>query len=119
MAYDESNIFAKIIDGDIPCNKIYEDEYNIAFNDINPVKPVHVLLLPKGKYTSMNEFSQNASDAEMVALNKAIFEIAKKTGIAESGYRVITNCGKNSGQEVPHLHLHILGGGDIGPLVTK
>lgn len=119
MTYDENNIFAKIIKGEIPCDKVYEDDFTLAFNDISPSAPVHVLVLPKGKYVSWNDFSQKASNEEITALHKAVFKVAEKTNITQTGYRVISNCGSNGGQEVPHLHLHVLGGKDIGPLVSK
>ena len=119
MVYDENNIFARIIKGEIPCKKLYEDEHTLAFADINPLAPVHILVIPKGKYSSQTDFAQNASAAEMVAVNKAIAKVATDAGITENGYRVITNIGENGGQEVKHLHYHILGGHKIGAMVAK
>ena len=119
MTYDDNNIFAKIIRGEIPCKKIYEDEYTLAFPDINPLAPVHILVIPKGKYISQTEFAEKATDAEIAALHKAIVKVAKDAKITENGYRVITNIGENGGQEVKHLHFHVLGGHKIGAMVTR
>lgn len=119
MAYDDQNIFAKIIRGEIPCNKVFEDDHTLAFNDIHPQAPVHVLVIPKGAYVDMDDFAANASDAEMAALTKAIGEVARIAGVADSGYRLITNNGADSHQEVPHLHFHILGGRPLGPLLRR
>lgn len=119
MAYDDQNIFAKILRGEIPCNKVFEDDHTLAFNDIHPQAPVHVLVIPKGAYVDMDDFSANASDAEMAALSKAIGHVARLAGVADSGYRLITNNGPDSHQEVPHLHFHILGGRPLGPLLRR
>lgn len=118
MAYDDNNIFAKILRGDIPCKKVYEDDKVLAFHDIHPQAPVHVLVVPKGAYTDMTDFTTNASDAEIAALYRALGKIAQETGLAQTGYRVISNCGSNGGQEVPHLHLHLLGGRRLGRMVA-
>lgn len=117
MAYDANNIFARILRGEIPCQKVYEDEYVLAFNDISPQKPVHILVIPKGAYVSHDDFSARASDTEIAAFTRAVGEIARTAGVAESGYRLIANAGINGGQEVPHYHVHILGGADVGPMV--
>lgn len=117
--YDENNIFAKILRGEIPCDKVYEDDHVLAFNDIAPQAPVHVLVIPKGAYVSIDDFGANASAEEMKAFFKAVALIAKEKGIIESGFRSITNTGEDGGQEVPHFHMHLLGGAPVGPLLSK
>ena len=120
MIYDNSNIFAKILRGEIPCNKIYEDDFILSFYDINPQKKIHALVIPKGKYVDLDDFSLNASPEEMVALFKGINIVAKKLGIsteAGKGYRALTNISDDGGQEVPHLHFHLFGGEKIGRMV--
>jgi histidine triad (HIT) family protein len=119
MSYDESNIFARILRGELPATKVYEDEHVLAINDIHPQAPVHILVMPKGKYVSFADFSENASDAEIAAFTRAIGRIAREAGVATSGYRLILNHGPDSLQEVPHLHAHILGGRVIGPLTAR
>ncbi|HEX4507098.1 MAG TPA: histidine triad nucleotide-binding protein [Alphaproteobacteria bacterium] len=119
MAYDDNNIFARILRGEIPAARIYEDEHVFAINDINPQAPTHILVMPKGKYVSVQDFSEKASDAEIAALIRATGKIAKAAGVAESGYRLLFNHGPHSHQEVAHLHIHILGGRPLGPLVVK
>jgi len=119
MAYDDNNIFARILRGEIPSKPVYEDEHVLAINDINPQAPTHILVMPKGKYVSFDDFSEKASDAEIVALNRATGKIARAAGVAGTGYRLIFNHGPHSHQEVPHLHIHILGGRPMGPLVLK
>ena len=118
MAYDESNIFARILRGEIPCTRIDEDEYTLSFADINPQAPVHILVIPKGAYTDWSDFAANASGKETVAFFRAISRVAELTGIGETGYRVISNIGSDSHQEVRHLHMHVLGGRPIGPLLA-
>jgi diadenosine tetraphosphate (Ap4A) HIT family hydrolase len=118
MAYDPNNIFARILRGEIPCRKIYEDDYALAFHDINPQAKVHALVIPKGAYVSMDDFSAQASDAEIAGLIRAVGEVARKLGIAESGYRILANAGPDSRQEVPHLHIHIFGGQDLGRMIA-
>jgi len=118
MAYDTDNIFARILRGEIPCQKVFEDDHVLAFNDIGPQKPVHILVIPKGAYVSHDDFAANASDAEIVAFTRAVGEIARAVGVAESGYRLIANAGADGGQEVPHYHVHILGGAPAGPMVS-
>ena len=115
-AYDSNNIFAKILRGEIPCNKIYEDDFAIAFNDIAPKAPVHVLVIPKGAYVSIADFSRDASAEEIAGLYKAV-KVVDQLGIEDSGFRTIANTGLNGGQEVPHFHLHILAGRILGPMV--
>lgn len=117
MAYDPHNIFAKILRGDIPCQKIDEDEHTLSFADIHPQAPVHILVIPKGAYCDWADFSARASAAEITAFTKAISRVAELSGISETGYRVISNIGPDSHQEVPHLHMHVLGGTPVGPLV--
>ena len=120
MSYDENNIFAKILRGEIPCKKIYEDEYVLSFYDINPQKKIHALVIPKGKYIDLDDFCKNASPNEMVGMFKGIEEVAKKLGISNDkgkGYRALTNIGSDGGQEVPHLHFHLFGGEKIGKMV--
>jgi|TARA_X000000368_G_C22919122_1_gene662225 histidine triad (HIT) family protein len=121
MSYDKENIFAKIIRGEIPCDKIYEDDYALSFEDIRPQAPSHALIIPKGEYTDVNDFSANASNEEIVGFNRAIAIVADKLGISEqsggNGYRLIANAGKDSHQEVPHLHFHLLAGRPLGPMV--
>jgi diadenosine tetraphosphate (Ap4A) HIT family hydrolase len=108
--YDPENIFAKILRGEIPCTKVYEDDHVLAFNDIAPQAPTHVLVIPKGAYTSYDDFALNASDAEIVAYTRAIGKISKEVGVVEDGYRLIANTREHGRQDVPHLHVHILGG---------
>ena len=114
MAYDQNNIFAKILRGEIPCAKVFENDHVLAFNDIAQKAPVHILIIPKGAYISSADFSLNASEEEIVSLNRAIGEIAREKGIVESGFRVISNHGLDARQEVPHYHVHLLGGNDLG-----
>jgi len=120
MSYDDSDIFAKILRGEIPCNKIYEDDFILSFNDINPQKKIHALVIPKGKYVDLDDFSLNATQEEMAGLIKGINIVAKKLGLSTEvgkGYRALTNIGDNGGQEVPHLHFHLFGGEKIGKMV--
>ena len=119
MKYDENNIFAKILRGEIPCKKIYEDDFVLSFHDINPQKKIHVLVIPKGKYIDLDDFSQNASKEEIVGLIKGINVVAKKLEISVDtgrGYRALANISEDGGQEVPHLHAHVLGGKNLGNL---
>ena len=120
MSYDDNNIFAKILRGEISCKKIYEDEFVLSFHDINPQKKIHALVIPKGKYLDLDDFSQNASPDEMVGLLKGINIVANKLQIsrdAGKGYRALTNISEDGGQEVPHLHFHLFGGEKIGKMV--
>ncbi|MDG1709001.1 MAG: histidine triad nucleotide-binding protein [Emcibacteraceae bacterium] len=118
MAYDQNNIFAMILRGDIPCDKVYEDEFALSFKDINPQAPVHTLVIPKGEFLSMADFTSNAS-AELVAgFFRAVGETARKLNLEEDGYRLIANTGDNAHQEVPHLHFHILSGKKLGPMLS-
>jgi len=122
MTYDKNNIFAKILRGEIPCKKIYEDEFVLAFHDINPQKKVHALIITKGAYVNLDDFSSKASEREILGLIKGISVVAKKVGVSEEvkggGYRSLVNVGANGGQEVPHLHFHIFGGEKVGKMVS-
>jgi len=120
MSYDNNNIFAKILRGEIPCKKIYEDDFVLSFHDINPQKKIHALIIPKGKYIDLDDFTLNAKPDEMVGLFKGINKVAKKLGISVDsgkGYRALTNISEYGGQEVPHLHFHLFGGEKIGKMV--
>ena len=120
MTYDDNNIFAKILRGEIPCNKIYEDDFILSFHDINPQKKIHALVISKEKYMDLDDFSLNASPEEMVGLLKGINKVAKKLRISTvigKGYRVLSNIGDHGGQEVPHLHFHLFGGEKVGKMV--
>ena len=118
MSYDKNNIFAKILRGEIPCKKVYENDHVLAFHDINPQKKVHVLVIPKGEYVDLNDFNNKASNKEIVEFNKAITHVSNLLGAKEKGYRTLTNIGKDGGQEVPHLHFHIFAGENIGKMVS-
>lgn len=117
MAYDPNNVFARILRGEIPCKRIYEDEHALAFHDINPQAKLHALVIPKGAYVSMADFTAKASEAEITGLFRAVGEVARKLGLVESGYRILANAGPDSRQEVPHLHIHVFGGQDLGRMV--
>ena len=120
MSYDENNIFAKILRGEIPCNKIYEDDYVSSFHDINPQKKIHALVIPKGKYIDLDDFNAKASDKEIVGLMKGISIVAKKLDMSLNtgkGYRTLSNLNEHGGQEVPHLHFHLFGGEKVGKMV--
>ena len=117
MAYDENNIFAKIIRGEIPCDKVYEDDYALAFRDINPQTPTHVLVVPKGPYISSDDFTEKASDAEIAGLMRAVGKVARDLGAVADGYRMLSNHGRDAHQEVPHFHIHIFAGKDLGRMI--
>ncbi|HYG88987.1 MAG TPA: histidine triad nucleotide-binding protein [Azospirillum sp.] len=117
--YDPNNVFARILRGEIPCKKVYEDEHTLAFHDINPLTPTHILVIPKGPYVDMDHFTAEASDAEIAGLFKAVGEVARQAGAVENGYRILANCGPDSHQEVPHLHIHIFAGRDLGPMIGR
>lgn len=119
MPYNPQNIFAKILRGEIPCQKVYEDDHILAFHDIHPQAKVHILVIPKGEYMDMTDFSQNASEGEIAALFRAVGKIAKEHDLDASGYRILSNIGLNGGQEVPHLHIHMFGGQPLGPMVAR
>lgn len=117
MAYDDQNIFAKILRGEIPCDKVYEDDFVLAFRDIAPQAPVHILVIPKGAYISIEDFGANGSAEEIAGFYKAVSLIAQQEGLVEKGFRSIANTGDHGGQEVPHFHMHLLGGAPVGPMV--
>ena len=120
MVYDKNNIFAKILRGEIPCKKYYENDFVLAFEDIFPQRKIHVLIIPKGEYTDLDDFHRKGTDIEIIEFFKAITHVAKllKVSNVEGGYRTLSNIGKNGGQEVPHLHFHIFGGEKIGKMVN-
>ena len=121
MPYDKNNIFAKILRKQIPCKKVFENEFVLAFHDVNPQKKIHVLVIPKGEFIDFDHFHQKASDKEIIEFNKAILEVVKilKISSKHNGYRVLSNIGNDGGQEVPHLHYHIFGGEHLGEMVVK
>ena len=115
--YDHDNIFAKILRGEIPCDKVYEDDFVLAFRDIAPQAPIHILVIPKGAYVSIEDFSLQASAEEIKAFYEAVAKISAEQGVNDSGFRCIANTGDNGGQEVPHFHMHILGGKKLGAML--
>ena len=117
MSYDNNNIFAKILRNEIPCNKIYEDEFVLSFHDINPQKKIHALVIPKGEYVDLDDFNKKASDKEIIEFHKALSHVPSLLGATGKGYRVLSNIGSDGGQEVPHLHFHIFAGEKIGKMV--
>ena len=116
--YDDQNIFAKILRGEIPSNRVYEDAFAIAFHDINPQAPTHLLVIPKGAYVSWNDFSARAGDAEIAGFVRAVGTVARAAGLVEPGYRLLANIGQNGHQEVPHLHVHVFGGRPLGAMLA-
>lgn len=119
LPYDDQNIFAKILRGEIPNRTVYEDEWALAFHDINPQAPVHILVVPKGAYVSWDDFSAKASDAEIAGFIRAVGHVAREQGLVAPGYRLLANAGINSHQEVPHLHVHLFGGKALGPMLLR
>ena len=117
--YDDSNIFARILRGEIPCRKVFEDDFSLAFHDINPQAALHVLVIPKGKYISFADFSAQASDAEIAGFTRAVGRIARDLGLDGPGYRILANMGEHAGQEVPHFHVHVFGGHALGPMLLR
>jgi len=117
--YDDQNVFAKILRGEIPCRKVYEDEWALAFHDINPQAPTHILVIPKGGYVSWDDFSAKAADAEIAGFVRAVGHVAREAGLVAPGYRLLANTGFNSHQEVPHLHVHLFAGRQLGPLLAR
>ncbi|WP_333570989.1 histidine triad nucleotide-binding protein [Sphingomonas sp.] len=117
--YDDQNVFAKILRGEIPAKKVYEDAYAIAFHDIAPQAPHHLLVIPTGAYVSWDDFSGNATDAEIAGFVRAVGEVARAAGMVEPGYRLLANTGLDAGQEVPHLHVHIFAGQPLGPMLAR
>jgi len=119
LEYDNQNIFAKILRGEIPCRKVFDDEWAFAFYDINPQAPVHVLVIPKGAYVSWDDFSAKASDVEIAGFVRAVGHVGRELGLVEPGYRLLANIGMDAHQEVPHLHVHIFGGKPLGPMLMR
>ena len=119
LPYDDTNIFARILRGELPCRKVHEDEYALAFHDINPQAPVHVLVIPKGRYVSWADFAAKASEAEIAGFVRAVGRIAADLGLVEPGYRLLANVGQHGHQEVPHLHVHLFGGRPLGPMLAR
>lgn len=117
-AYDDANIFARILRGEIPCKKVFEDEWALAFHDINPQAPVHVLVIPKGRYVSFADFSTQASDAEIAGFMRAVGRVARELGLEREGYRLLANMGEHAGQEVPHFHVHLFAGRPLGRMLV-
>ena len=115
--YDDTNIFAKILRGEIPSTKVYEDEFTFAFPDINPAAPTHILVIPKGRYVSWDDFSEHGSDAEIAGFVRAVGKVAREAGLVENGYRLLANTGPDSNQQVAHLHVHIFAGRPLGPML--
>ncbi len=117
--YDAKNIFAAILRGEVPAKTVMETEHSLAFHDISPLAPIHVLVIPKGAYVSWNDFTAKASDAEIADFARCIGEVARQVGADAQGYRILSNIGKRGGQEVPHLHAHIFGGAPLGPMLAR
>ena len=119
LPYDDDNIFAKILRGEIPCKRVHEDDFALAFHDINPQAPTHLLVIPKGRYVSWDDFSARASEAEIAGFIRAVGHVARAAGLVEPGYRLLANIGGDGHQEVPHLHVHVFGGRPLGPMLTR
>lgn len=117
--YDDQNIFAKVLRGEIPSRTAYEDEFALAFHDIAPQAPVHILVIPKGPYVSWDDFSERASDGEIAGFIRAVGHVAREAGLVEPGYRLLANTGRHGHQEVPHLHVHIFGGRPLGAMLAR
>ncbi|VXC89710.1 histidine triad nucleotide-binding protein [Sphingomonas sp. AX6] len=117
--YDDDNIFAKILRDEIPSKRVYEDDYAVAFHDINAQAPTHILVIPRGRYVSWDDFTANASDAEISGFIRAVGHVAREAGLVEPGYRLLANTGMDAHQEVPHLHVHIFGGRKLGPMLAR
>ncbi|MBK9433137.1 histidine triad nucleotide-binding protein [Sphingorhabdus sp.] len=119
LGYDDSNIFARILRGEIPNKTVYQDDWALAFHDINPQAPIHILVIPKGAYVSWDDFSERASDAEIAGFVRAVGKVARDLDLVSPGYRLLANTGINSHQEVPHLHVHLFGGKALGPMLAR
>lgn len=117
--YDPANLFARILRDEIPARRVYEDEWAIAFHDIAPQAPTHILVIPRGPYVSWDDFSARASDAEIAGFVRAVGSVAREQGLAAPGYRLLANAGPHGGQEVPHLHVHLFGGASLGPMLAR
>jgi diadenosine tetraphosphate (Ap4A) HIT family hydrolase len=116
--YEDDNVFARILRGELPCNKVFEDEWALAFHDIRPAAPTHILVIPKGRYVSWDDFSEHASAEEIAGFVRAVGRVAREAGLVAPGYRLLANIGGHAGQEVPHLHVHIFGGRGLGPMLA-
>ena len=119
LPYDDTNIFARILRGELPSKTVMESEHSLAFHDINPLAPIHILVIPRGRYVSWDDFSEAASEAEVVDFTRLIGKVARSVGADAQGYRILSNIGKRGGQEVPHLHVHIFGGAPLGPMLAR
>ncbi|MEE8229910.1 MAG: histidine triad nucleotide-binding protein [Qipengyuania citrea] len=119
LAYDDDNIFAKILRGEIPSTRVYEDEWAYAFEDINPQAEVHTLVIPRGRYVSWDDFSVRAEAEEIAGFVRAVGKVARDKGLVETGYRMMANIGAHGGQEVAHLHVHLFGGEPLGPMIAR
>ena len=119
LPYDDQNIFARILRGEVPCQKVYEDDQALAFQDIAPQAPVHILVIPRGRYVSWDDFSAKASDDEIAAFVRAVGHVAREQGLVAPGYRLLANTGQHGHQEVPHLHVHLFGGRQLGTMLPK
>jgi len=119
LPYDDQNIFAKILRGEIPCKKVYEDDWALAFHDINPQAPLHVLVIPKGAYVSWDDFSARAPAEDIAGFVRAVGAVAREAGLVEPGYRLLANIGQHGHQEVPHLHVHVFAGRPLGPMLAR
>lgn len=117
--YDDSNIFARILRGEIPSRRVYEDKWAVAFHDINPQAPLHVLVIPRGKYVALADFVASAPEAEIVGFWRAVGAVAKQLELEQPGYRILANKGMHAGQEVPHFHVHVFGGRPLGPMLAR
>ncbi|MFA5968607.1 MAG: histidine triad nucleotide-binding protein [Sphingomonas sp.] len=117
--YDDHNVFARILRGEIPCKRVYEDDFALAFHDINPQAPAHILVIPRGAYVSWDDFSARASDTEIAGFVRAVGHVAREAGLVEPGYRLLANVGMDAHQEVPHLHVHIFAGRPLGPMLAR
>jgi histidine triad (HIT) family protein len=119
LPYDDGNVFARILRGEIPARRVYEDDHALAFHDIAPAAPTHILVIPKGRYVSWDDFSARATDAEIGGFVRAVGHVARMSGLVAPGYRLLANSGIDAGQEVPHLHVHIFAGGPLGPMLAR
>jgi diadenosine tetraphosphate (Ap4A) HIT family hydrolase len=117
--YDDTNIFARILCGEIPCRKVFENDWALAFHDINPQAPIHVLVIPKGRYVSLADFAAGAPEAEIAGFIRAVGQVARDLGLDDPGYRILANMGEHAGQEVPHFHVHLFGGRPLGPMLAR
>ncbi len=117
--YDDNNIFARILRGEIPSSRVFENDWAVAFHDINPQAPVHVLVIPRGRWRSWADFAARAGEAEIAGFVRAVGQVAHDLGLEEPGYRLLANAGLDAHQEVPHLHVHLFGGRPLGPMLVR